>query len=398
MRTRADQISAGARLDRLLEVQSLMGRVSRQIGPALELQPVLDAVFDAMASLVDFKGGSICLIESGALRIVVSVPEVSPEVRALRLPVGQGLAGRAAATGETVYSPDLDNDPRVIRSVRSLGSNVTIKSYLAVPLICLGEIIGVLQVDSAEVDAFDGDDVRVLEGLATQVAGAIESARRYEQVLELERLKSDFIARVSHELRTPLAVVLGNVATLAEHHHQLEASIRTRMLGDATRAAERLTGMIEELLAVTSFEAGTDIPRPIVVDLASLLTQVAEESRSPERVSLDVPIGLEIQTDPRLLRYALGLLVDNAIIHGGDVRLHAVQAGGTIRIDVRDQGPGIPEHLRGRVFERFVRGNDHTPGMGLGLPLAKNLVSALGGRLQLIDVMGSGACFRIELG
>ncbi|MBV8302937.1 MAG: GAF domain-containing protein, partial [Acidimicrobiia bacterium] len=200
----AQELERIERLSRLLGLQTLLAHVAREIGPALELQGVLQAVLRAMRSLMDFRGGSILLVEDGQLHVAASDPSVDSAVAELRIPVGSGLAGRAVAFAQTVYSPDLDADARVDPVVRSTGSNQEMKSFLAVPLVCLGSAIGALEVDSAEVDAFDDVDRTVLEGLATQMAGAIESARRYEEMLELERLKNDFIGRISHELRTPL--------------------------------------------------------------------------------------------------------------------------------------------------------------------------------------------------
>src|SRR4029079_16190005 len=137
-------------------------------------------------------------------------------------------------------------DARVNASITGIGSNVETHSYLAVPLICLGETIGVLQIDSRDIDAFDDDDVTLLEGLAAQVAGVIESARRYALVMELERLKSDFISRVSHEPRTPLQIIGGFVLTMLEHGNALDDETRRDMLTRCRLASARLSRLIEE--------------------------------------------------------------------------------------------------------------------------------------------------------
>src|SRR5581483_11552380 len=151
------------RLEALLALQSLLARVARELGPATELQAVLAIVLRAMRSLVDFRGGSVCLVEDRMIRIAAADPPVSPEVAAAWLPVGTGLAGITVASGQPQYSPDLDADERVDQDLRRLGSNATIKSFLAVPLVCLGWVTGVLEVDSEDVDAFDEDDLAVLE-------------------------------------------------------------------------------------------------------------------------------------------------------------------------------------------------------------------------------------------
>jgi signal transduction histidine kinase len=380
------------RLSRLLGLQSLLAHVAREIGPALELQAVLQAVLRAMRSLMDFRGGAVLLVKEGQVYVAASDPPVDDEVAALRIPVWTGLAGRAVAEGRTVYSPDLDDDDRLEMELRRTGSNAEMRSFLAVPLVCLGEAIGVLEVDSTQRNAFDDVDRTVLEGLATQMAGAIESARRYEQMLELERLKNDFIGRISHELRTPLTIMAGFVGTLLLHDADFGPDDRKAMLERTKVAIGRLSGLIDELLTAASFEAGMAEAQLESVEIGPILDEVRSEAVDPERVRVTYPPGRREQTDPKLLKQALNLLVDNAMKYGGNAELTARPG----EITVRDHGPGVPADLGDRVFDRFVRGHTSTPGMGLGLPLVRSLVSAMGGTVELMPPADGGACFRIR--
>ena len=376
------------RYERLLEVQALMGHLAREIGPALELERVLQIVLDGMRSLVDFDGGSVSLLDDQSLYIAAADPAVSEEVAALRLPVGAGISGRAVQTGSTQYSPDIRNDPRVPEAISSLGSNSKLVSYLAVPLIVFGEVIGALQVNSGDVDAFDEDDRTMLEGLATHVAGAIESARRFEKVAELEILKSDFIARVSHELRTPITIMSGFVSTLLAHHDELDADARRQMLERVEVATARLSGLIDELLMLSKLEAGVVAATRESVELRTVLEQVRRESATPSAVEV-VCDDVEVETDKNLLVRALGFLVDNALKYAGAAELH----GSAGVIEVVDHGPGIRADAKVKVFERFTRDTDKTtvPGMGVGLPMARTLLAAAGADLGLEDTDGGGA-------
>ena len=388
------------RLERLLSLHSLLTQVAREIGPALELTPVLKTVLGAMRSLVDFRGGTICLVEDGdQVYVAAADPPVSPEIIAARVPVGTGLSGRVIASGTSIYSPNLNNDPRVDPSLARLGSNAGICSYLAVPLVCLGRVIGVLQVDSTVEDAFDTQDHQVMEGLAVQVAGAIESARRHEELIRLEQLKSDFIGRVSHELRTPLTIVSGFTETLLAHGDEFDETQRAVMLERMQAGMSRLTTLVEELLTVSGYEAGVISPRPVdmrVVDLfASVCRQVGDNA---SRIRVDCDDALSINADPKLLGHAVGLLVDNALKYAGSAELVGCRELVTdeLVIDVRDNGPGVPGFLGDRVFDRFTRGDSNKPGMGLGLPLARMLAGGCGGRLELMTPPGGGALFRIR--
>jgi signal transduction histidine kinase len=257
-------------------------------------------------------------------------------------------------------------------------------------------VIGLVQIDSGEPDAFDGDDLHVLEGLATQVAGAIESARHNEQVMELERLKSDFLSRVSHELRTPLTITSGFINTLIGYEDRIEPRQRAQMLRRIQTATDRLESLIDELLTVTQFEAGALEPQPHEIDVRELLQDVRSRAVEPELVTVRCPEGLALTVDPRLLRHALTLLLDNALKYAGDAELRAgVDDDGRVLVEVTDHGPGVPPELAERVFERFMRGDHTGPGMGLGLPLVRTLAIGLMAGVTLHAVPGGGACFRL---
>jgi signal transduction histidine kinase len=396
LQMRLRDATAEERLERLLALQALLARVSREIGPALELQPVLTTVLQAMRSLVSFNGGAISLVDRGSLYVAAADPSVGPEVEAVRLPIGSGLGGRVVLSGRHVYSDDVQADPRVDEEIRRLGTNAEVRSYLGVPLVCLGRVIGVLQIDSPAPDAFDADDLQVLEGLATQVAGAIESARHNEQVMELERLKSDFLARVSHELRTPLTITSGFINTLLAYEERIEPRQRVQILKRIESATERLLVLIDELLTVTQFEAGALDPQPEDVDVGAVLDEVRARAVEPELIAVRCPSELRVVADDRLLRHALTLLVDNALKYAGDAELRGgLDDDGRVVIEVVDHGPGVPDDLVERIFERFMRGNHTAPGMGLGLPLVRTLAVGLMAGVTVHQTPGGGASFRL---
>jgi signal transduction histidine kinase len=387
--------TAEERLERLLELQTLLARVAREIGPALELQGVLAAVLESMRSLVEFRGGTVQLTDERGVYIAASDPPASEEVMASRVPIGSGLSGRVISTGQTIYSTDLQNDPRVDPAQARKGSNAPSRSYLAVPLVVLGTTTGVLQIDSNTVDAFDTDDIAVLEGLAVQVAGSIESARRREDMIEVERMKADFIARISHELRTPLTVIGGFTDTLLLHGERIGAEQQHEVLGRIKTSVGRLSSLIEEILTVSSLDAGMTRVRPEDVDVCALLNDVAGLSIDVTRVTIECD-DERMVTDPVILRHLVNQLVDNALKYGGDAVLSCTREEGAIDIVVRDHGPGIAEADRSRVFERFYRGNHTGAGMGLGLPVVRQLAASLDATVSLDDAPGGGARFTLR--
>jgi signal transduction histidine kinase len=389
--------TAEERLERMLAFQSLLARVSRDIGPALELQPVLQTVLTAMRTLVDFKGGTICLIEPDGVAVAAADPPVTDDVLAARVPVGSGLAGRCVSTGRPVYSADLDADSRVDPVLRSTGSNAPMKSYLAVPLICLGQVIGLMQVDSTEPDAFDADDLHMLEGLATQVAGLIESAKRFEQVSRLEQLRSLFVARVSHELRTPLTIFRGYTTTLLTRGDSFQVGDQARsMLQRIDAAGERLQSLIEKLLMASSLEAGMVVAAPEDVNVRPMLDAVRLGSANPDKVTVRCAPDVHLFTDPKLVRHIVDSLVENALRYAGDAEVSAGVDERGPYVVVSDHGPGIPADRRDNVFEAFARGDHTEPGWGLGLSLVRTLSLAIGALIRLDEAPGGGARFTIR--
>ena len=380
---------AAERYERLLEVNRVMVSVAREIGPAIELERVLQIVLHAMRNLVDFDGGMVWLTDEQGAYLAASDPNVTDADPDVRVPIGTGITGRIVASGEPIYIPDIRSDARVDSAAVAALQRGPFTSYLGVPLRVLGEVIGVLAVESGDQDAFDDDDRVLLAGRATQVAGAIESARRFEKIAELEVLKSDFIARVSHELRTPITIMSGFVSTLLAHHDALDADARRGMLERVEVATSRLSGLIDELLMLSKLEAGVVAATREPVVVREILEQVRRESANAEAVTIVCADDVKTETDPNLLVRALGFLVDNALKYAGAAELHASDG----EIAVIDHGPGIRAEAKVRVFERFTRDTDLTtvPGMGIGLPMARTLLAAIGADLLLEDTEGGGA-------
>ncbi|HEX4819357.1 MAG TPA: GAF domain-containing protein [Acidimicrobiales bacterium] len=390
------KLDAEARLARILDAQAVLARVAATLGPDLDLDEVLAEVLVAMRKLVDFKGGTVQLVDDRGVYIAAADPPVPAEMSALRVKIGEGISGRVITSGSAVWSRDIQTDARVGTDVIGVGTNNETHSYAAVPLVCLGEVIGALQIDSVEIDAFDEDDITLLEGLAAQVAGVIESSRRFAMVMELERLKSDFISRVSHELRTPITIIDGFVLTMLEHGEALDDATRRDMLTRCRLASARLSRLIEELITLARLETGVIQSQPADTKMKKLLDDVAYSASDPSVVRVEVSPDLMLHLDPELTRRALGFLVDNAVKYGSTAIVIARDDG---TIEVVDNGPGIADDVKASVFELFTRGRATTdiPGLGLGLPMARTLVAAMGGDMSIADRPEGGTVVRIRL-
>jgi signal transduction histidine kinase len=224
-----------------------------------------------------------------------------------------------------------------------------------------------------------------------------------EAMLERQRR---FVADASHELRTPLTSVLANLELLAEALHGEEADAAR----SALRSSQRMRRLVADLLLLARADVGRVVKRE-QVDLAQVAIEAAAElgpMSSTHEISLDVkPAAVKASRD-ELLRVAINL-IENAVRHtppGTDIRVHTVSAGcdgsARARLIVEDDGPGVPERLRGNLFERFVRGaGDRGGSFGLGLAIVKAVAESHGGSVQVHDTHPSaeprGARFVVEL-
>jgi two-component system, LuxR family, sensor kinase FixL len=239
---------------------------------------------------------------------------------------------------------------------------------------------------------------------------AVYRALRHEQeaaakLREAAGIKNAFIRAISHELRTPLTVVQGLAETLEARAGGFSTRQIQQLAARLARNAERLDGLLGDLLDVDRLTRGTVTAERQVVDVAALARQVVERCGTGDRpVVLEVPDHLPAEVDPAQVERILENLLHNAFKYspaGTPVTVRAtldLEAGG-LRLDVEDQGTGVPDELRESVFEPFFRVDDSSPapGTGVGLSLVAEFARLHGGRAWIEDLDGVGCAFRVLL-
>ncbi|MDX2286317.1 MAG: PAS domain S-box protein [Bacteroidia bacterium] len=212
-----------------------------------------------------------------------------------------------------------------------------------------------------------------------------------------------FVYKASHDLRGPLASIMG-IASIARDELRDPAALR--FIDLIARSTKRLDTTLGELLDVTRINKAETRPEPVqlehlVLDILSSLRHLPQAQRIDMRV--DIPFDAPIFTDPKLLTSALQNLIVNAInYHNPEagtpwVRIGAELRGEQVRITVADNGIGIPERMRRKVFEMFFRGNTQSKGSGLGLYIVKSAMEKLGGSCELESEEGAGSSFTLVL-
>ena len=244
--------------------------------------------------------------------------------------------------------------------------------------------------------------------------GTVSIFRDITHQVEVDRLKSEFVATVSHELRTPMTAIKGYVDVLRMGAAGPVSDQQNRFLSTIQGNTERLEALVDDLLDISQIEAGRSAISLGPVDLAALAAdRVSEFRRRSEAAGKGLRLELAVETglpsargDIERVRQVLDNLLENAYLYtpeGGQICVRLQHTGNELQVEVQDSGIGIPPELHNRVFERFFRGEHPfvlaSSGTGLGLSIVKNLVEMQGGRIWLESsgAPGAGSLFTFTL-
>jgi signal transduction histidine kinase len=356
----------------------------------LEVNELLNVLLPRIRDILRTDTCAVLLLDEETNELVARAALGIEEEVGVRIPVGAGFAGRVADEARPMVI-DVGEYPVYNLILREK----QLKSMVGVPLLVRGESLGVLHVGTLTPRIFTHEEVELLQLVAERVAIAIERAQLHEELIQLDQLKLNFVAIASHELRTPATSVYGVLKTLFERGPDLNEELREELLRVGVEQGERLRSLLEELLDLSRLDARaiTVEPRPVV--LKSVLADVVQGAlASSEAVDLDIPDDLAAVVDPLVLERVISNLVANAVRYGAPpIRIVAQQRDRHLRVAVEDAGPGVPEDLEGRIFDRFARGGGES-GHGLGLAIARAYAQAHGGDL-IYDARPSGARFEL---
>ncbi len=245
--------------------------------------------------------------------------------------------------------------------------------------------------------------------------GTVSIFRDITHEVEVDRLKSEFVATVSHELRTPMTAIKGYVDILAMGAAGALNENQLHFLDVVRNNIDRLNTLVGDLLDISRIEAGRVSLNLQSIDLYEIAEEVVADvlrrSQSEHKImalSLDVPTKKlpTVLGDRERVRQIVGNLVDNAFNYtpdNGTIRVNIHQKNGDLQVDVQDNGVGISPEDQARIFERFFRGEHSlvlaTPGTGLGLPIVRQLVEMHNGRIWMSStgVAGEGSTFSFTL-
>lgn len=302
-------------------------------------------------------------------------------------------------------SDDITQDPRYGKNSPHKGmpeGHLPVVSYLAVPVVSqTGIVIGGLFFGHHQAAMFTEDHERLVSAIASQAGIALENARLYEEIQNLNNKKDEFIGFASHELKTPITTISGYIQ-MSERSPELMASFMPKI----SKQVNRLSAIVSDLLDVSKIEAGK---LELNLSHSSLLTILKDSVESviplseTHQVEFSPPGQDEmILVDAQKISQVISNLLTNAIKYSpqnSTVSLTAFRIGDKIQVDVQDHGIGIAHEHMENIFNRFYRVSstrNRVQGLGIGLYLSREIIEAHRGKIWVESEEGKGSVFHVS--
>ena len=326
------------------------------------------------------------------------------------------------ADGSSPYSiPDTDREQNVVQWVwqnrKRAGATTqnfpkAKRLYLA---IRTGQqiygVVGIPMEKQTQPDAFTSSVLFSILGECSLALDNLRNAREKEEAAVLaknEQLRANLLRSISHDLRTPLTSISGNADTLLHSYDMLDEQTRKQVFTDIYDDAQWLTGLVENLLSITKITDGNvklHLSDQVVDDIVSEALRHIDRRSTEHHITVDCgDVPLLIRVDAGLIVQVLINLVNNAVKYttaGSDICITATQQKKAVEICVSDNGPGIPDELKERVFEMFFAGGnpigDSRRSLGLGLTLCQAIIHAHHGEITLKNNSPHGCIFSFTL-
>ena len=285
--------------------------------------------------------------------------------------------------------------------------------YLYNPICINGYCYGIIAIflNGENLEAFE---YSVFSSIIGECAMALESIRNAEEkeqaaiAMRNEQLRSNLLRSISHDIRTPLTSISGNASNLMTHYEQMDTDTLKQIFTDIYDDSEWLIDLVENLLSISRIENGQmdlhlslDVVNDVIEEALRHIDRNASQHNIIIELSREV---LFARMDARLITQVLINLINNAIKNtqvGSEIRIISGKADNNIYVQVKDNGPGIPDSTKPHIFEMFYTGqndvSDGRRGIGLGLALCKSIIEAHGGTITLTDNKPAGCCFTFLL-
>jgi len=432
---------------RRVEELIFLNRVGRAITSSLDLEQVLTTVMEETVLVLGTEAGSTSLLdeESSELVFEAAVGPRSEEMKGLRLPLGQGIAGWVAREGQRLLVPDVKEDPRFYPGIDGVTGFAT-RSLLAVPLKVKGKVIGVIEAVNKTEGYFSQADVALVSSMAQSAAIAIDNARLYkdlqDRMEELKRTQAQLIqsaklaalgelaAGVAHEINNPLASIVGFARLLLQEVDDDDPMKEDLQIID--QEAARTRAIVRALLDFARQRKPQLEPadvNDIVRTTMTLIRHQAKGARVTIKESYDETLP-PVSLDADQIKQVFLNMMTNAIQampQGGELKVvtayrprvqspepassrahrgvegrspelaEGMDGADWVAVEFHDTGAGISAEDLPRIFDPFFTTKEVGQGMGLGLSISYGIVESHGGKIEVESEVGQGSTFTVML-
>ena len=414
-----DKQDVRARLSELSALFQVSTTLQLQLRPDVMLEIIVRRVISTLRA----QQASVMLLDhdSGELVTRAAYGLEAEFSRGARVRLGEGIAGWVAQQREPVLLGRVAPTPELARHYKG---NRSISSALSLPLVIGDRVVGVLNVNRINhPESFDDHHIEVLKVFSEHIAAVIDRAEVLERLgtrarqleadneklADLNRMKDVFLSTASHELKTPLSSVIAYAELLDDHDGKLSREQSREFVGRLRGEAQRLLGLIDDILDLSRLESGKMVLKSRSVDLAEIARGAVETTR-PMAQKYGIELSTEIEEglpllllDEVKLRQVVVNLLVNAIKfspRGAPVTMRIRRDVQHLRLEVHDQGPGVAPDSAAHIFELFGQGSgesDSRGGLGIGLHLVKRLIELHGGHVGVNSRAGDGSNFWVRL-
>jgi len=397
--------------------------VGRELASILDLNQLLEFILDRAITLVQAERGFLVLSDEATEDFEVAVARKFElqERDDAEAEISRRLIQNVLTQREPVITTNAQEDPRFEDSESIV--TYRIRSVLAAPLIFKNDLIGAIYVDTRfGLRQFQDTDLALLDAMANQAAVAIHMARLYDSLqtrneqleaalAELKETQGELVraerlsmvgrmaSSIIHDIKSPLTVIKGYVTFLARDDLAMEK--RQQIARTVMNAIDTFTGMTQEILDYAHGES-TLLLRPVNVrDFVESVCSFLEANFAKKGIETETALvfGDTLVMDAEKMRRVFYNIASNAydaMEQGGTFTIISCLKDDHVEFHLKDTGPGIPEEIRGTLFEPFVSwGKEH--GTGLGLAIAQKIVEDHGGSIEVVSETNQGADFMIRL-
>ncbi len=383
---------------RVSKLQRLM-EASKVINSTLDLEKLLGLILNAASKSLGADRGTVYLVDEfkGELWSKVAQGDKMAEIR---LPIGKGIAGHVAKTGETINIPDAYADPRFNPEVDKATGYRT-RNMLCMPMENKdGKIIGVFQLLNKYEGAFDASDEQFIDALSAHASVAVENARVAQEMVQNERLSAvgRMASAIIHDIKNPMGTLRVYAQVMKKKSGNEEAA---KLADEMIRQVDRFVNMTQEILDFSRGVSATNFKELEFGDVMDNVLDFIEKDLTKNNVQLvkktDFKGKIKLDQD-KVVRvfYNIASNARDAMPQGGSLTVSTVQDNGFVKIEFTDTGTGMPEEVKKRIFEPFVTfGKKH--GTGLGMAIVKKVVDDHKGKIEIDSEQGKGTTIRILL-